>query len=102
MQSFKQYLNEIKLKKFLSHKDSPKLGIGSQYILVATAGDIGLYQSKSYMGTTKSSSRWAVDFGNGKILTFADKPSIKNLIKLQYPVPKNTPKTWKKIKDEDI
>ena len=94
---FKQYINE--LKKFLSDKDNAKLGKGSQYILVGKAGSMGLYQFKSYSGTTRGSSKWAVDFGDNNIVTFPDKPSIPDMIKKQYPVPKDSPKKWSKVKE---
>jgi len=88
---------ESELKDFLSHKDHPKLGKGSQYLLVGRAGKMGLYQSKTYSGTTRGSSNWAVDFGGMNIVTFADKPSIPDLIKKHYPVPEGSPKKWKKV-----
>ena len=87
----------MKFKEFLSNKDNSKLGKGSQYILVAKAGNIALYQSKTYTGTTRGSSAWAVDFGNNNIAKFADKPSITHLIKREYPVPEGTPKKWTKV-----
>ena len=82
-----------------SMKSYRETGRGKQWNLIGTAGKMGLYQSISYGGHIRGSSSWGVDFGDGKLVTFADKPSIKHLIDREYPVPKGTPKVWKKYKE---
>jgi hypothetical protein len=71
---------------------------GIQWVLVGVSGSMGLYMSESYCGSCYSSKDWAVDFGNGEFVTFADRPSIKFLIERDYPYSNDCLKIWKKVK----
>ena len=70
---------------------------GKQWLLVGTSGSMGLYMSESFGGSCYGSKSWAVDFGNGKLVNFADRPSVTALIKCQYPVAPDAKKVWNKV-----
>ena len=71
---------------------------GKQWQLVGTSGSMGLYMSESFCGSCYGSKDWAIDFGDGKLIGFADRPSIPHLIKMEYPVTADAKKVWKKVK----
>ena len=70
---------------------------GIQWMLIGTCDGLGLYEYISYSGSCYGSKSWAVDFGDGRLVKFADRPSIPALIRKEYPVPADiSRKTWKK------
>lgn len=71
------------------------------FTTIATAGEMVLQEEASYCGRTGATRTYRVIFADRTFCHFADRPSIKHLRERQYPVPKNTPKTWKRVKNEE-
>jgi hypothetical protein len=67
------------------------------YDLVAVAGEIALYESVTYTGTTRGSRSYAVLWTDGSVTGHADRPTPMSLFERGYNVPAGTPKKWTKV-----